>query len=292
MHLVLLAAAGDDLDPVQRRHRGVNASGREHRPHVAVEEGEQQRPDVRAVDVGVGHDDDLAVAHGVGVERAPRPGAQHLDERGALAVLEHVADRRLLDIEDLSADRQQRLELDRPGQLGGAQRAVTLDDEQLGALDVVAAAVGELGRQRGRLEGVLAALQLLGLAGGDTRARSADHLLEDRRAPWSCRPRLVDVSTLVSSRCTTCDTMRVAADVPSTSLVWPSNWGSASRTHTTPVSPSSTSSLTTGSSLAFNSLAARSCSLTVRTSPRSKPETCVPPFGVAMMLTKLRTVVS
>ena len=52
------------------------------------------------------------------------------------ALLEHVGDRGLLDVEDLAADRQQRLVVAAAGQLGGAERAVALDDEQLGALDV------------------------------------------------------------------------------------------------------------------------------------------------------------
>ena len=76
-----------------------------------------------------------------------RSGAQHLDEGRTLGVLEHVADGRLLDVENLAPDRQERLELARTGELGGAERAVALDDEELGALDVTASTVGELGRQ-------------------------------------------------------------------------------------------------------------------------------------------------
>ena len=86
--------------------------------------------------------------------------------------------------------------------------------------------------------------------------------------------------------------MRVAAEVPSTSLVWPSNCGSASRTVTTAVRPSSTSSLTTSSSAARSTRWDRSASLSVLVSARSKPATWVPPLGVAMMLTNERTVVS
>ena len=36
--------------------------------HLTVEEGEQQSANVRAVDVGVGHDDDAVVAQFVDVE--------------------------------------------------------------------------------------------------------------------------------------------------------------------------------------------------------------------------------
>ena len=69
-------------------------------------------------------------------------------------------------------------------------------------------------------------------------------------------------------------------------MVWPSNCGSGSRTAITAVRPSSTSSLVAGSSPFFSSLAARSCSFSARTSARSNPATWVPPFGVAITLTK------
>ncbi len=96
----------------------------------------------------------------------------------------------------------------------------------------------------------------------------------------------------MSSLATTLATIREAAEVPRTSLVWPSNCGSASRTVTTAVSPSMASSLTTSSSATRSSLAERSTSLTVLVIERSNPATWVPPLGVAMMLTKDFTVAS
>ena len=122
---------------------------------------------MRTVGVGVGHEDDPAVARLLEVEGAAGPGADHLDDRGALGVLEHVADGGLLDVQDLAPDRQQRLELRVAGQLGRAERRVALDDEQLGAVDVVGPAVGELGRQRRGLQRVLAALGVPVLPGRD-----------------------------------------------------------------------------------------------------------------------------
>jgi hypothetical protein len=81
----------------------------DERAHVAEEQGEQQGADVSAVDIGVAHDDDLAVAGRLEIEGPPRPGADDLDDRRALGVLQHVGDRGLLDVEDLASDRQQRL---------------------------------------------------------------------------------------------------------------------------------------------------------------------------------------
>ena len=75
-------------------------------------------------------------------------------------------------------------------------------------------------------------------------------------------------------------------------MVWPSNCGSASRTVTTAVMPSSTSSLTTSVSLALSTRVPRIASLKVFVSAASKPATWVPPFGVAITLTKERISVS
>ena len=90
---------------MQRRDGGEDAP-RRSRAHVAEEQREEQGPDVGAVDVGVGHEDHLAVPGGAHVERAARAGPDHLDERGALGVGEHVPHGGLLDVEDLAADRQ------------------------------------------------------------------------------------------------------------------------------------------------------------------------------------------
>ena len=57
---VLLEAAL--LDLVERRLRNVDVVALDQLRHVAEEEGQQQRADVRSVHVGVGHEDDLAVA--------------------------------------------------------------------------------------------------------------------------------------------------------------------------------------------------------------------------------------
>ena len=61
------------LDLVQRRLRDVDVAALDQLGHLAVEERQQQRADVRAVDVGVGHDDDAVVAQLVGVEVLARP---------------------------------------------------------------------------------------------------------------------------------------------------------------------------------------------------------------------------
>ena len=49
-------------DFVERRLRDVEVAALDQLRHLAEEEGQKQRADMRAVHVGVGHDDDLVVA--------------------------------------------------------------------------------------------------------------------------------------------------------------------------------------------------------------------------------------
>jgi hypothetical protein len=73
------------LDLVQRRLRDVDVAALDQLGHLAVEEREQQRADVAAVDVGVGHDDDAVVAQlGDVVVGLADAGAQRGDQRGDL----------------------------------------------------------------------------------------------------------------------------------------------------------------------------------------------------------------
>jgi hypothetical protein len=108
------------LRPVQRRLRDVDVAALDQLGHLAVEERQQQRADVRAVDVRVRHDDDAVVAELVGVERVlvflvgrglAEPRAERGDQRHDLLAGDHLVETRALDVQDLAAQRQDRLEL-------------------------------------------------------------------------------------------------------------------------------------------------------------------------------------
>jgi hypothetical protein len=58
------------LDEIERRAGDIDVALAHEVGHLPVEEGEQQSADVRAVHVGVGHDDDAAVAELREIERA------------------------------------------------------------------------------------------------------------------------------------------------------------------------------------------------------------------------------
>jgi hypothetical protein len=63
--------------------------------HLPVEEGQQQRADVGAVDVGVGHDDDLVVAQLVDVELvAADAGAERRDQRADFLLDDSILSKR------------------------------------------------------------------------------------------------------------------------------------------------------------------------------------------------------
>ena len=53
---------------VQRRLGDVDVAAFDQLGHLAVEEGQEQGADVRAVHVGIGHDDDAVVAQFFGIE--------------------------------------------------------------------------------------------------------------------------------------------------------------------------------------------------------------------------------
>src|SRR5699024_5186766 len=54
------------------------------------------------VGIGIGHENHALVASGIELEARPRPGADHLDNRRAFGVFEHVVGRGLLNVENLA----------------------------------------------------------------------------------------------------------------------------------------------------------------------------------------------
>jgi len=91
------------LDPVERRLRDVEVAALHDLGEVPVEEREQQRADVAAVDVGVRHDDDPVVADLVDVLLLLDAAAEGGDEGDDLLRREHLLEPRLLDVQDLAA---------------------------------------------------------------------------------------------------------------------------------------------------------------------------------------------
>ena len=135
LHVALVA--DEELAPAalgaeQRRLRDVDVARLDQQPHLPVEERQQQRADVRAVDVRVGHDDDAVVAQLREVEVLDADAAsERRDHRLDLVAAEHLVEARLLDVEDLALDRQDRLEAAIAPLLGRAAGRLPFDDVEL-----------------------------------------------------------------------------------------------------------------------------------------------------------------
>ena len=89
LEVVLLAA---DLHLVERRHRDVHVALLDQLRHLPVEERQDQRADVRAVDVGVRHHDHAVIAELLEVELVAEARADRGDHRLDLVVREHLVD--------------------------------------------------------------------------------------------------------------------------------------------------------------------------------------------------------
>ena len=152
---------------------------------------------------------------------------------------EHLVQARLLDVQDLAAQRQDRLEAAVAALLGRAAGRVALDDVELGSRRVALASSRPACRAGvNAVERALALHQFAGLAGGLAGAGGGQALLDDSLA----RPDGFSSRKPPSASLTTVWTAPATSALPSLPLVWPSNCGSGSLTVTIAVRPSRTSS--------------------------------------------------
>jgi hypothetical protein len=131
----------------ERRLRDEEMPALDELGHVTEEECEQQRADVRTVHVRIRHDVDAVVAQLADVEIRLEPIAERSDERADLFVPDDLVQARLLDVEDLAAQRQDGLEMTVASGLRAAAGGLALDEEYLTALRVAFRTVRELARQ-------------------------------------------------------------------------------------------------------------------------------------------------
>ena len=128
-----------------------------------------------AVDIGVGHQDDLVVAQAIDVELVLDTGAKGRHERLYLSVLQHLVDACLLDVQNLAADRQDRLTLGVSTLSSGSTSGVTLDNEDLTLLRLTTGAVNEFAGHAGATQKALAvACEVTRLACSNSRCGGVD----------------------------------------------------------------------------------------------------------------------
>src|ERR1700681_4183236 len=176
------------LDLVQRGLRDVDVAALDQLRHLTVEEREQQRAYMRAVDVGVRHDNDAVIAKLVGVVfvllllaagRAAEARAERGDQRDDFLRAHEFVETRALDVQDLAAQRQDRLELAIAPLLRRAAGEIAFDQVELAERRVALLAVRELARKAHRVQDALAPCQLPRLARGLARAGGIDNLPAD-----------------------------------------------------------------------------------------------------------------
>ena len=110
------------------------------------------------------------------------PGAERDDQRPDVLARDDLVEPGLLDVQDLAAQRQDRLEPAIAALLGGAARRVALDDEQLAARRVALLAVGELAGQREPVQRALADDEVARLARRLAGPGRGEALLDDPAA--------------------------------------------------------------------------------------------------------------
>ncbi len=164
----------------QRRLRDVNVPALDQFHHLPIEEREQQRSDVRTVDVGVGHDDDLVIAELRDVEVVHADArTERGDHRRNFGVGEHLVVSGLLDVENLSLDRKNRLRAAIAALFRRSACRISFDDEDLRKLRRTFLAIGQLAGQGHAVERALSADELARTPGGLARARSFEGLSDD-----------------------------------------------------------------------------------------------------------------
>src|SRR5215217_3578099 len=118
---ILLGGAA--LDLIERRLGDIEMAALDDLGHLPIEKGEQQRADMGAVDIGVGHNDDLVIAQLGDVEAldirvAADTGAKGGNQRADLGRRQHLVEAGALDIQYFAAQRKHRLVLAVPRLLG------------------------------------------------------------------------------------------------------------------------------------------------------------------------------
>ena len=132
-----------------------------------------------AVHVGVGHQNDAPVAQAsVKSIVSPMPVPSAVTMFLICLAGEHIIQPGALDVENLAAQWQNRLEVAVAPLFRAPACAVSLDEVQLAAMWHALRAVGQFARQR-RIQRVFAAHQLARAAGGIARAGGVQALLDD-----------------------------------------------------------------------------------------------------------------
>ena len=107
------------FDAIQRRLRDIDIAAFDQFRHLTEEKGQKQSPDMTAIHIGVGHDDDFMVTRLVGIEFiAPDTRTDRGNQSPDFRRGQHFVKPRAFDVQDFTAQRQNRLILARTSLFG------------------------------------------------------------------------------------------------------------------------------------------------------------------------------
>ena len=149
-------------------------------PHVAVEKRQHQNADVAAVHVGIRHADDAVIAQLLDIKIVAHAAAERRNHRLDFVVGQHAVKARLFDVQNLAAQRQNRLEVAVAAHLRAAACGIALDEEDFALAGVALGAVRQFARQARAFQHRLAAGQVARLARRLARAGSGQTAIQNQ----------------------------------------------------------------------------------------------------------------
>ena len=153
-----------------------------------------------AIDVGIGHQDDLVIAQLGNVEVLADPRPESRDHGLDFRVAQCLVQPRALHVQDLAAQRQDGLGLGVPPTLGRTAGGVTLHEVDLAARRILGGAVGQLARHAEGFQGTLPPCIVARLpgrhAGLGCRDSLADHVAGRARVSFQPVTKLIGDNAL------------------------------------------------------------------------------------------------
>ena len=116
--------------------------------HETIHEGQHQRINMRAVDIGIGHDNDFVVAELADIKVIMHAAAESRDHRADFFIGVNSFFSCLFDIENLAAQRKNRLRCTASRGFRGASRGISLDQKDFTFLRILVRTVCQLSGQR------------------------------------------------------------------------------------------------------------------------------------------------
>ena len=136
------------FDFVQWRLSQIYISLLDQFRHKSVKECQKQRRNMRAINIGIGHDDDLVITQLADIKVLVDSGTKGCDHRLDLGVAVDSVQTGFLYVEDLTTERKDCLCGTVTCCLGGTTRGITLYDVDLTVFRVLVRTVSQLARKR------------------------------------------------------------------------------------------------------------------------------------------------